>query len=248
VIIDLEDAVRPERKERARTAAAEWLERGRAWIRLNPLGTREALLDLDRCAAAPGVAGLVVPKSESTSDLDRLVEEVGPDLPLIALIESARGLLAAGSIAAHPGVRLLAFGNLDFAADCGLPVTGPDEPELFPARLQLTVVSRAAGLPGPVDGVTAEIRDMNVTAHDAAWAAGLGYSGKLCVHPAQVPVVNDAFAPPADQVEWATRVVEAVTGGVAVIDGRMVDRPVLTRARQILGRMRDGPAEDCQRG
>jgi citrate lyase subunit beta/citryl-CoA lyase len=95
-----------------------------------------------------------------------------------------------------------------------------------------------------VDGVTAEIRDMDVTAHDAVRAAGLGFSGKLCVHPAQVPVVHDAFVPPAKQVEWATRVVEAVTGGVAVVGGLMVDRPAVLRARQILGRVRDGFADD----
>jgi citrate lyase subunit beta/citryl-CoA lyase len=97
-----------------------------------------------------------------------------------------------------------------------------------------------------MDGVTAEIRDLDVTAHDAARAAGLGFSGRLCVQPAQVPVVHDAFAPPAEQVEWATRVVEAVTGGVAVVDGLMVDRPVVLRARQILGRVRDGFADDAR--
>jgi citrate lyase subunit beta/citryl-CoA lyase len=135
-------------------------------------------------------------------------------------------------------VHLLAFGNLDFAADCGLRVTGPDEPELLLARTQLTVVSRAAGLPGPVDGVTVEVRDLGATARDAARAVDLGFSGKLCVHPAQVSVVHDAFAPPADQVEWATRVVGAVDGGVAVVDGLMVDAPVVLRARRILDRSR----------
>jgi citrate lyase subunit beta / citryl-CoA lyase len=236
VIIDLEDSVPAQHKEQARSATAAWLTRASAWVRVNPSGSDDFLVDLDRCAAVPGLAGIVVPKAERTQDLDRLAERVGPAGPVIALIESARGLLAAEAIAGHPSVQLIAFGNLDFAADCGLGVEGPDELELLPARTHLSVVARAAGLPGPIDGVTADVSNPTAAARDAARAARLGFSGKLCVHPSQVPAVHQAFAPSADQITWAQRILGAVSEGVGVVDGAMVDRPVLLRAQQILAR------------
>jgi citrate lyase subunit beta/citryl-CoA lyase len=164
VIIDLEDSVPAQHKEQARSATAAWLTRASAWVRVNPSGSDDFLVDLDRCAAVPGLAGIVVPKAERTQDLDRLTERVGPAGPVIALIESARGLLAAEAIAGHPSVQLIAFGNLDFAADCGLGVEGPDELELLPARTHLSVVARAAGLPGPIDGVTADVSNPTAAA------------------------------------------------------------------------------------
>jgi citrate lyase subunit beta / citryl-CoA lyase len=236
VIIDLEDSVPAQHKEQARAATAAWLARATAWVRVNPSGTDDFLVDLDRCASAPGLAGIVIPKAERTQDLDRLAERVGPAVPVIAMIESARGLLAAEAIAGHPSVQLIAFGNLDFAADCGLSVDSPDELELLPARTHLSVVARAAGIPGPIDGVTADVRNPSAAARDAARAARLGFSGKLCVHPSQVPVVHQAFAPSADQITWAQRILGAVSEGVGVVDGAMVDRPVLLRAQQILDR------------
>jgi citrate lyase subunit beta / citryl-CoA lyase len=235
-IIDLEDSVPAQHKEQARAATAAWLARATAWVRVNPSRTDDFLVDLDRCASAPGLAGIVIPKAERTQDLDRLAERVGPAVPVIAMIESARGLLAAEAIAGHPSVQLIAFGNLDFAADCGLSVDSPDELELLPARTHLSVVARAAGIPGPIDGVTADVRNPSAAARDAARAARLGFSGKLCVHPSQVPVVHQAFAPSADQITWAQRILGAVSEGVGVVDGAMVDRPVLLRAQQILDR------------
>jgi citrate lyase subunit beta / citryl-CoA lyase len=166
VIIDLEDSVPAQHKEQARAATAAWLARATAWVRVNPCGTDDFLVDVDRCTAAPGLAGIVVPKAERTQDLDGLTDRVGPAVPVIALIESARGLLAAEAIARHPSVQLIAFGNLDFAADCGLSVESPDELELLPARTHLSVIARAAAIPA---------------ARDAARAARLGFSGKLCV-------------------------------------------------------------------
>jgi citrate lyase subunit beta/citryl-CoA lyase len=236
VIIDLEDSVPPAAKTRARAAVASWLAHHRAYVRVNPARTGDFSDDVEMLGSAEGVAGLVLPKAEAPDDVDRLQEGVRSDAPIVALIESAAGLVGAAAIAAHPRVALLAFGNLDFAADCGMTVTGPEELELLSARSHLVHVSRAAGLPGPIEGVTADVSTDDAALRDSLRAVRLGFSGKLCVHPRQVPVVAGAFAPTAEQVAWAEQITASVTDGVALVDGAMVDRPVILRARNVLAR------------
>lgn len=238
VIIDLEDSVREAAKGRARGEVVSWLGRSRAgaWVRINAAGSTVHDDDLAALRQSPGLRGVVLPKAETVHAIDRVARVVGERVPIIALVETARGLLDAREIAEHPSVTRLAFGNLDFAADCGMVVSSEGEPELLSARTHLVVVSRAAGLAGPVDGVTADVRDVDSAERDARRAADLGFSAKLCVHPAQVPGVHRGFAPRRDQVAWARRVVDAVEDGVAVVEGAMVDRPVILRARAILAR------------
>jgi citrate lyase subunit beta/citryl-CoA lyase len=205
-------------------------------VRVNPARTDECAADLEMLRGADGVSALVLPKAESAGDVDHLLEHLGSHPQIVALIESAAGLAAAAAIAAHPAVTLLAFGNLDFATDCGMTVEGPLELELLPARAHLTHVAGAAGLPGPIDGVTPDVSNDDAVLADSVRAARLGFSGKLCVHPRQVPVVAHAFAPTSDQVAWAERILSSVSEGVALVDGAMVDRPVILRARNILAR------------
>jgi citrate lyase beta subunit len=236
VIIDLEDSVPPAERAGARLAVGSWLSESHAYVRVNPAGTRDFDLDLEMLSSAAGLVALVLPKAEAPEDIDAALRGVGTNVPVVALIESAAGLAAAASVAAHHAVALLAFGNLDFAADCGMTVESPMELELLPARAQLVCVCRAAGLPGPIDGVTPQVNDDDALGVDVRRAVRLGYAGKLCIHPRQVPLVVRAFAPSADQVSWAQRVLGAVSDGVAVVDGAMVDRPVLLRAREVMVR------------
>ena len=240
VIIDLEDSVTAANKAIARSAIAAWLTTGRAYVRVNPARTADFSADLHMLAAvvsaANGLTGIVLPKAESPDDIDHLMGKLNSGIKVVALIESAVGLLGAAAIATHPAVELLAFGNLDFAADCGLTVEGPLELELLPARAQLSYVSRAAGLPGPIDGVTPDVNNDRAAEHDAARAVRLGFSGKLCVHPRQVPIVQTAFAPTTQQVEWAQRILCSINEGVGLVDGAMVDRPVMLRAQHLLDR------------
>ena len=108
---------------------------------------------------------------------------------------------------------------------------------LIHARSQLVLVSRVAGIAAPVDGVTPSIDDADALRRDTGRARALGFGAKLCIHPRQVPAVNEAFRPSESEIAWARRVVDAdaVSGGAAVaVDGRMVDRPVLLKARAIL--------------
>lgn len=245
VIVDLEDAVAPERKAAAREglaasfAALPGADRQRLLVRINAAGT--PWHEDDRVAVAglvlQGLAeGVVLPKAEKAGDLRLLAEAIGPRGVLVPLVESAAGLAAADELAAAPQVLRLAFGNLDFQADLGLACDA-DEAELVPVRLALLLASRRAGLPAPIDGVTADWRDTQRLAADTARARRGGFGAKLCIHPDQVAPVQAALGPSDGELAWARRVIEAVRsagGGVVSLDGRMVDAPVVRLAERLV--------------
>jgi citrate lyase subunit beta / citryl-CoA lyase len=163
------------------------------------------------------------------------------DRPLVALIETARGVRRLDAICAAAGLARLAFGSIDLALD--IDALESDETLLY-ARSELVFASRAAGLPAPIDGVTVEFRDAEVVAAAAARSSALGFGAKLCIHPAQVGPVNTAFAPDPVQLDWARRVLDAArasTAGTFVVDGRMIDRPLLLRAQRLLERATRDP-------
>lgn len=245
VIVDLEDAVAPERKAAARAGLAASFaalpagDRSRLMVRINASGTP---WHGDDCALAGEllasglIAGVMLPKAERVADLLELAKVLGPEGLLVPLIESAAGLAAVDGIAAAPQVLRLAFGNLDFQADLGLACDA-DEAELVPVRLALLLASRRAGLPAPIDGVTPDWRNAPRLAADAARARRGGFGAKLCIHPDQVAPVHAALGPSAEELAWARRVTEAVGaagGGVVSLDGRMVDAPVLRLAQRLL--------------
>jgi len=245
VIVDLEDAVAPERKVAAReqlrasVAALPAVERARLLVRINSHGT--PWHDDDRAlvgelAAKSLIAGVMLPKAERAADLHRLAADIGPKGVLVALIESAAGLEAAAELAAAPQVLRLAFGNLDFQADLGLACDA-SEAELVPVRLALVLASRRAGLAAPIDGVTPDWRDAERLAADTARARRGGFGAKLCIHPDQVAPVHAALGPSSDELAWARRVLDATQaagGGVVSLDGRMVDAPVVRLAERLL--------------
>jgi len=243
VIIDLEDAVAPDAKAAARTQLAVGLvampaaDRARVLVRINGGGTpwhEDDLLLLGRLAK-DGLGGVVLPKLETVAELGRVAAAAGPACALLPMLESAAGLAALDVLAAGPGVTRLVFGNLDFQADLGM-ACGPDETELQPVRLALVLASRRAGLATPVDGVTPGTGDLAQVQRDAERSRRGGFGAKLCIHPAQVAVVNTALGPTAAELDWAQRVVEASrnAGGVTTLDGRMVDAPVLRLAQRTL--------------
>jgi citrate lyase subunit beta/citryl-CoA lyase len=245
VIVDLEDAVAPERKAAAREALAASFaalpvaDRQRLLVRVNAAGTPwhdDDCVQAGVLAAQGLIAGVVLPKAERTADLSRLAGAVGPQGVLVPLIESAAGLAAVDELAAGPQVLRLAFGNLDFQADIGLACDA-DEAELVPVRLALLLASRRANLPAPIDGVTPDWRDAQRLAADTARARRGGFGAKLCIHPEQVAPVHAALGPSADELAWARRVVDATRasgGGVISLDGRMVDAPVVRLAERLL--------------
>lgn len=237
VIIDLEDAVAPPVKGTAREALARWLEGPGAAavaVRINSPLSAEFSDDLRVCAH-PAVRAIVVPKSERHEEL-AFVAARAPDSALLPLIESAAGFDAVRTIAAAPGVTRLVFGSIDLQADLG--IEGDDDALLF-FRSQLVLASRLANLEAPVDGVTTALDDDEAIVRDTARARRLGFGAKLCIHPKQVAAVNRGFLPSDAELDWARRVLAAAeaSGGAAVaVDGKMVDAPVLLRARRLIER------------
>ena len=155
---------------------------------------------------------------------------------VLALVESARGVLAAEALAFAPGVQRLVFGTVDFALDMDLS----GDPIGFDfAASRLALASRAAGIAAPVAGVTVAIDDEALLRTELARARAHGFGAKLCIHPRQVAMVHAALAPHADELAWARRVVDAAAhaaGAAVQVDGRMVDKPVLLRAQALLAR------------
>jgi len=235
VVCDLEDGVAPGAKTQARIDVRTWLTAGgRAWVRVNAAGSEAGNDDVEALRGLPGLQGMMVPKSESAGQLEDLVRR-GGGCPVVALVETAAGVLEAGSIARSPAVERLAFGSIDYAGD--IDAVESDD-SLLLARSLLVLASRAAGKPGPLDGVTTDLLTMEPVQAAAAYARSLGFAGKLCIHPRQVAAVAAGFAPNEKDVRWAREVVTATSSaGAVAVAGHMVDRPVLERARRILSRV-----------
>jgi citrate lyase subunit beta/citryl-CoA lyase len=228
VIIDLEDAVAPENKVHARAGVARWLAGGRrAAVRIN--GRTTPWHD-DDVAAVSTATAVVVPKAESAEDVAACHDNGA--VAIIPLIETPRGLLAAGEICRAPGVVRVAFGNVDFAAELG--VDPASHAALAAARSQLVHASAAACCAPPIDGVTTAFNDPESLALDARHARELGFGAKLLIHPAQIKRTAEIFAPSAKDVAWARGVLAAPNSGVGVDNGQMIDDPVRRRARRLL--------------
>lgn len=234
VIVDLEDAVAPADKVAAREAARAWLTAKKpVWLRINGPESEWFARDLDLVSLA-GVRGVMLPKAEDTKAIAEIHARAGAGARIIPLIESALGLWRAEAIACAQGVERLAFGSVDFQLDTG--ITGEHEELLF-ARSQLVLVSRVAGRLSPVDGVTVALDDAAVLREDVARARRLGFGGKLCIHPKQVAGVNAGFHPPDADLALARRVLEAAdaaANNAVRLDGKLIDRPIIDRARAIL--------------
>ena len=231
VIIDLEDAVMPSAKMTAREALRAWLTAEKSvLIRINAAETEWFADDLALCCL-PGVAGIVLPKTEQAEQI-RIVNQAGA-VAVLPLIESAQGFAQLAEIASAAGVQRLIFGSIDFQLDLG--IEGDDDALLF-FRSQLVLQSRLAGIAAPVDGVSVGIENIDQLCADTQRARRLGFGAKLCIHPTQVAHVNREFRPDAERIAWAVRVIDAVekSGGAAVaVDGKMVDLPVLLQAQAI---------------
>ena len=262
VILDLEDAVPLAEKEATRPvvrAALPTLAGGPPrYVRVNALETGLTGGDLEAIVCAD-LDGVKLPKVETADDLlevDRLLSDLEAErglevgqIDLIPSIETARGVLNARSIAeAGSRARLLSFGAGDFCRDVGVRFTGnlwePDGLELLFARSQIVLASRAAGLEPPLDTVWLDVRDHAGLEQDARAAYRLGFQGKMAIHPGQVPIINEVFSPTAEEIDYARRVVaafeqaEAAGSASIAVDGRLVDYPIVIKARWVLERAR----------
>lgn len=240
VIVDLEDAVEHLAKDSAREALCDFLGThpdARLWVRINDASTAWHDDDLKACRNHPGVSAIVLPKAETQAHV-RHAAQTGIDI--VPILETAEGILNTAEIAATPGVQRLAFGSLDYGLDLGLTTDSEGAGVVLDhARVQVLLRSRAAGLAPALDGVFPGVQDTAGMRAAALRARDMGFGGMLCIHPTQVGIIHGAFAPPAADLEWARRVVAVHRdsgAGTFMLEGKMVDAPVIARARQLLQR------------
>ncbi|MHC3438276.1 HpcH/HpaI aldolase/citrate lyase family protein [Natrialbaceae archaeon A-gly3] len=250
VVFDVEDAVAVDRKAEARETVRGVLSDPsfdpdcEVCVRVNPVGFG-GTDDIDAVLGEGAVRldSVMLPKTESGTDVETLVGHLsGYDaaLPVLALVESARGILAADEIAAVDATDALVFGAEDLAADVGATRTA-DGLEVLYAR-ERTVLAAAANDVEAIDTVYTDFEDREGLLEDTAVAIELGYDGKMAIHPSQVEPINDAFTPDPDELEWARSVLEgkreadADGRGVFEIDGEMIDAPLIAQAERIVER------------
>jgi citrate lyase subunit beta/citryl-CoA lyase len=261
-VIDLEDGTPEAEKAGARRGLAALVAGLRArggaglvCVRTNASSSPHAAADLE-AALATDIDGLVIPKLDAVADLQRAgaaVREAGRPpgrrpVILIGLIETVAGVVQAHSLAgADPALAALAFGGEDFITDIGGRRT-PEGREVLYARSQVVLAARAAGL-AALDQVVVDLRDEGQFRRDAAEGRNLGYTGKMCLRPRQAALANEIFTPDAEELAWSRRLLAAwdagrATGrGVVEFEGRMVDAPLLKRARAAIdveARLRGG--------
>ena len=254
VVIDLEDAVPASGKETARSLVAEGVRVVLAstgapltFVRVNPVGGEHHSADL--AALEPGLTGVVLPKVSSQEEVRKVRSELDArglkTLAIIAGLESAAGVAAAREIA-RAGIEVLYFGAEDFVTDMGGERTTSNLEVLY-ARSEVALAARLGNVLS-LDQVVVDIRDHARLRRESAEARALGYGGKLCIHPGQVAVANEAFMPGDEQIDRSRRMVAAFEAGrgerrgVIDFEGQMVDEPVVRRARALL--VRAGLVED----
>ncbi len=252
VVFDLEDAVVPGQKEMAReavsTAVTDADTDAEVCVRVNPLGDGGRA---DLAALETGPDSVMLPKVRAATDVRGLADalaEHGLDVPVLALLETPGGVLdapAVADVAATDGV-LLGAEDLSAVAGCTRTEEGT---EILYARERVVLAAARAGVDA-IDTLYTDFEDTDGLAADAKFASGLGFDGKMAIHPAQVPVLNEAFSPDPTDIDWAERVLaardeaEADDRGVFTVDGEMIDAPLVTQAETILERARAAGMRD----
>jgi citrate lyase beta subunit len=245
VIVDLEDAVLPEAKGTARALTVRVVQESETTaariVRINGTETEWWENDLEALGSL-SLDAIMLPKA--SPEAVEALGSAGP--PLIPLIETAQGLRLAFEVASEPRVAALALGGADLAVELRLSPRA-DGQELLYARSKVVADSAAAGIRPPFDVVHFDLRDQAGLEAEAAYARSLGFGGKLCVHPDQLDVVNRVFAPTEAELAWASSIIAAHEAGAqegrgaVALDGTLVDRPVVERARQIIAGVRKEP-------
>ncbi|MDX3518220.1 CoA ester lyase [Streptomyces scabiei] len=241
VIVDLEDAVAPDRKAYARAATADLLSAPPpvpVHVRVNALRTPEAEQDLKVLSPLPGLSALRLPKVTSPAEIVAVAEGTAPAeggaIPLYALLESALGVERAYAIAgAHPALHGITLGEADLRADLG----AHEDRALDWPRSRVVVAARAAGLPSPAQSVHPDTKDLDGLAASCAHGRALGFLGRAAIHPRQLPVIERAYAPTPQEVESAEETLRAATaapGAQALPDGRFIDPAIVAAAHRTL--------------
>ncbi len=247
IIFDLEDAVAPGEKKTARQRVITALESGafsskQVIVRVNGLSTPWFEEDI-KAMVAVGQTAIMLPKCESVEDIQTTKSFFNKaEIPLFVIIETAKGVLAASSISnALTTLDSMCFGHVDFAADMALNESDASAGVIYHSRCQIALAARAFGVL-PIDNVCLDVSNEQAIREEAILGMKLGYAGKLCIHPAQISIVNEVYTPTLEQVEKATAILAAWDEaqqqgqGVFVYQNKMIDLPVIRAQESILKR------------
>jgi len=248
VILDLEDAVGRIEKSQARQNVAQFMKNRSIansfesngpslWLRLNNDSQLEEDLQLCQSLAKHQVlAGVILPKVTDVLPIQRTFEAL--TLPIVVQIESAQGITEISDIAKSEGVMAISYGRLDISNQLNLRVGSQAEQDFFDhLRIKLLLTSHTHGLIAPIESVYPDFKNEQGMTTTASYVSDLGFSGMLCIHPSQVAIVNQAFKATAEQLAFATKVVEHYqqTGdSIFAIEGVMVDLPVILQYQRLL--------------
>lgn len=245
VCIDLEDAVAVEAKAAARATvlafcnerrgAAGAVGTARVGVRVNALRSADGLRDLAGFADVATLPDFLMLPKLSDSVEASVVAALFPGLPIWPVVETAQGVGQAAQIAAVPGIAGLLFGAVDFAAETGCSLAWE---ALAYARGVLAVARAAAGIQ-LLDVPLLDITDTHGLAASTARVRDLGFTGRACIHPVQVATVNQVFSPSADEIAAARRLIaafDAAAGAAVLLDGKLVEKPVILAAQHVLAR------------
>lgn len=242
MIIDLEDAVLPDQKNDARSATLDWLAARSpgtiAGVRINSLRSADGCRDIGALTVSDARPDFImVPKAETGIDIE-IVAEAAPGIPLIAVIESGRGLRRAFDIAKQASAGVL-FGGADYSASLGADLSDWDA--MLLARGTIAAACGAAGVPA-YDVPFLDVTDETGLSEATQKARSAGFSGRACIHPAQVGPVNAVFTPDEAALTEAKAIIKAMqdSGGGAVLhEGKLIDRPIILAAERTLARARN---------
>jgi citrate lyase subunit beta/citryl-CoA lyase len=238
IALDLEDAVLPEGKAGARQAIAGWAGpmSSRVILRIN--GADSPWFEDDLALARErGLTEIMLPKASDPGAIQAITARLGPTSGVYPLVETVQGVARMRELAAADGVRRLIFGTVDFSRDSGIQ----NEEGWLPIRVEMVLASRLAGRASPIDGTLLGWNDPQALRAQAARSRSLGFGGRLCIHPAQIAPIREGMQPSADELAWAERVINAVEvahHGAIVVDGKLVDKPVVDLARDWLAQSR----------
>ncbi|MDN7245233.1 HpcH/HpaI aldolase/citrate lyase family protein [Planococcus shenhongbingii] len=239
---DLEDAVHPDDKDGAQAVIKEALDElgdkpaKPIFLRVNQYDTEWYEEDV-KLARHENVTGIMLPKTESSEQAAKTWEGMGSEGELIALIETAAGIIRLEDIFSNPNISGVAFGAIDYAVDVDLTLTEAGLEALY-ARSRIVTYAKAAGISGIYDTVFPDVHNEVSLQKRARSARALGFNGQMAVHPKQLEIIHEVYSPSREEIDWAVKVLlyaenEAKGQGVFMFDGKMVDRPVIEKARQI---------------
>lgn len=242
VIVDWEDSVAPKEKAQARMNTAAYcadVSARRIWLRINSVSSSYFADDLLALTLLPNIKGVILPKAERPADIASLYQNC--EKPIIAIIETAKGMLNLPQLAFSSGLHALSYGCLDLSAELGIRMGSPAADAFFNRlRSDLLLHSRLNNLNPPLETIFPDLNNDQGLRTFACFWHDMGFGGMMCIHPKQVAIVKLLLHPSAEMLDFAEKVVaeaERSGAGVFQIDGQMVDIPVIERAKRLLGRV-----------